>query len=97
MNMPGCKSAIIFDALSAQALHKKFAPRLEAQAGNATPRSRPHRAGPSKSAVTLQVQVDSSFDVDRPQGHLQVLLTTVADVAYFAMMAADNACKTNLK
>jgi hypothetical protein len=35
MNMPGCKSAIIFDALSAQALHKNFVPGLEAKAGNA--------------------------------------------------------------
>ena len=41
--------------------------------------------------------VDSSFGVDPPQGHLQVLLTTVAEVAYFTMMTADNACKTNLK
>jgi hypothetical protein len=41
--------------------------------------------------------VDSSFGVDPPQGHLQVLLTTVAEVAYFAMMTANNACKTNLK
>ena len=40
--------------------------------------------------------VDSSFGVDPPQGHLQVLLTTVAEVAYFTMMTADNACKTNL-
>jgi len=38
--------------------------------------------------------VDSSFGVDLPQGHLQVLLTTVAEVAYFTMMTADNACKT---
>jgi hypothetical protein len=90
MNIPGCKSAIIFDALSAQALHKNFAPGLEAQAGNATLlaetlqlRSRPHRAGRPKVliAVTLQVQVDSSFGVDPPQGHLQVLLTTVTEVA----------------
>jgi hypothetical protein len=112
MNMPRCKAAIIFNALSAQALHKNFAPGLEAQVGNATLlaetlqletplisiiRSRPHRAGSSKSAVTLQVQVDSSFGVDPPQVHLQVLLTTVAEVAYFTMMTADNACKTNLK
>ena len=41
--------------------------------------------------------VDSSFGVDPPQGHLQVLLTTVAEVAYFTMMTANNACKTNLK
>ena len=41
--------------------------------------------------------VDSYFGVDPPQGHLQVLLTTVAEVAYFTMMTADNACKTNLK
>jgi len=41
--------------------------------------------------------VDSSLVVDPPKGHLQVLLSTVAEVAYFTMMTADKACKTNLK
>ena len=157
MNMPGCKSAIIFSALSAQALHKNFAPGLEAQAGNATlladtlqletPHLKPLTTSSGRAvliAVTLQVQglgqgkgdmknliavlgfywfpslahavlfngnfevgltgwsiIDDVSIVDfrrrSPQGHLQVLLTTVAEVAYFTMMTADNACKTNLK
>ena len=74
MNMPGCKSAIYIQRANGPSIAEKLAPGLEAQAGTQHGSQRLS----NWKRVMLQVQVDSSFGADRPQGHLQVLLTTVA-------------------